>query len=107
MQYRSIRSVVAKVLGAIANRFFRMADWLDADYDDEWNRIRDAVRRRYAELDQGWGDKIDWGDCQKPHDSVRFDQEQTETCTNVDLPQGTFTNGVLRRRSDPPPRGQA
>lgn len=47
---------LAKGFGKVAAWFFGVAEWLDPDYDDEWNAIRDAVRRRYAELDEGWGD---------------------------------------------------
>lgn len=47
---------LAKFLGAIATYFYKWADALDDEWDTEWVSIRDAVRRRYAEIDAGWGD---------------------------------------------------
>lgn len=57
MQYKKY---LARLFGAIAKRFFAWAESLDENWDGEWNAIRDAVRRRYAELDDGWDD------CRKP-----------------------------------------
>lgn len=128
MQYRSI---LARLFGAIATRFFAWAEWLDPEWDSEWVRIRDAVRRRYAELDEGWNEctlptmpcpppvpedddgpttvpRIEIAPPPPPYRPERRDYVTDEGIQSVHPPEGTFwVGGLLSRRSDPPPKGQA